>query len=96
MKKITIEQAWGRSGLMAVSAVRYCLGRSSYIVGDCADWLIEVWPLLSDSIKKTIQRDIEEAFDRDDDDREECRSSRALGMECDRREWERVRKLWEE
>lgn len=32
---------WGRSDLMATAAVRYCLGRCSYIVGDCVDWLHE-------------------------------------------------------
>ena len=42
-KKITQAQAWGRDGLMAVSAVRYCLGRMTYITGDCADWLIGAW-----------------------------------------------------
>lgn len=31
---------WGRDDLMASAAVRYCLGRSTYIVGDRADWLI--------------------------------------------------------
>jgi len=32
MKKITIGQAWGFGGLMAVSAVRYCLGRQCQIL----------------------------------------------------------------
>ena len=35
---------YGRADLMAIAAVRYCLGRMSYIVGDCADWLIAEWP----------------------------------------------------
>ena len=94
MKKLTPEQAWENNWTMAVAAVRYCLGRRTYIVGDCADWLIDVYPILPDRIKKTIQRDIEEAFEQDDDDREEGLAHRTLGMECDRREWERVRKLW--
>ena len=27
--------AWGCDGLMALAALRYCLGRMTYIVGDC-------------------------------------------------------------
>ena len=29
--------------LMAMAAVRYCLGRSSYIVGACVEWVRENW-----------------------------------------------------
>ena len=37
---------YGRDGLMAIAAFRYCLGRQTYIVGDCAEWLCEQWPSL--------------------------------------------------
>lgn len=87
---------YGRGDLMAVAAVRYCLGRSSYIVGDCVDWLIEQWPSIEEGARGTIRRDIEEAFARDDNDRAEGREHKALGWDCDRREWEKVRKLWSE
>ena len=80
--------------LMVIAAFRYCLGRQTYIVGDCADWLINTWPLLSDQTKAIIQRDLEEAFTRDDEDREAGRDYKTLGHDCDRAEWERVRKLW--
>ena len=96
MKKITIEQAWGRSGLMAVSAVRYCLGRRTYIVSDCQVWLCEIWDKLPEKAKDIIQRDVEEAFKRDDEDRANGKnySVRTLGSDCDMRCWEQVRKLW--
>lgn len=84
----------GRSGLMPIAAVRYCLGRSSYIVGDCVDWLLKVWPDLTDSTRNIIKRDIEEAFAADDKDRETGGSYKRLGWDCDRRDWERVRALW--
>lgn len=84
----------GRHDLMIVAAVRYCLGRMTYIVSDCADWLIEIWPALPENTRKIIQRDVEEAFARDDADREAGRDYKTLGHDCDRREWERVRKLW--
>ena len=41
-----------------------------------------------------IQRDIEEAFARDDADREAGREFKAMGHDCDRKQWERVRSLW--
>lgn len=91
---ISKSQAWGRDALMAIAAHRYCLGRMTYIVGDCADWLVAVWPELPESARKIIQRDTEEAFARDDEDRTAGRNHKALGHDCDRKAWERVRGLW--
>jgi hypothetical protein len=86
----------GRSQLMAVAAVRYCLGRSSYIVGDCADWLIEVWPELTEGTRACIRRDIEQAYQRDDEARSRKDEHLPLGMDIDRVQWNRVRMLWHE
>lgn len=84
---------YGRDDLMAIAAVRYCIGRMTYIVGDCADWLICVWPDLKPSAQAVIKRDIEESLARDDEDRAEGREHKALGHDCDRAEWERVRRI---
>ena len=70
---------YGRDELMAIAAVRYCLGRMSYIVGDCVDWLIGAWQTLDQSTRNIIQRDIEEAFLRDDEAREDGREYKPLG-----------------
>ena len=85
---------YGRADLMAIAAVRYCLGRMSYIVGDCADWLIAEWGQIEDGARRTIQRDVEEAFARDDDARAMGNEYKPLGTDCDRASWERVRELW--
>jgi hypothetical protein len=85
---------YGRDDLMAISAVRYCLGRMTYIVGYCSEWLICVWPNLKPSAQAVIKRDIEEAFSRDDEDRAEGREHKTLGHDCDREQWERVRRIW--
>ena len=85
---------YGRGDLMAIAAFRYCCGRMSYIVWDCADWLIQVWPELSDNTKAVIQRDLEREFQKDDQARLAGDQYKPLGMDCDRAEWERVRKLW--
>ncbi len=94
----TTQQACGFDGLMATSAVRYCLGRRTYIATVCADWLVLVWESLPENVQRIIQRDVEEAFAKDDAIRADPVASpayRPLGDDCDRREWERVRKLWE-
>ncbi len=88
--------AWGRGDLMAIAAVRYCLGRQTYIVSDCVTWLIVAWPLLSESARKTIKRDVEEEFTRDDEARERNAEHKPLGADFDRADWERVRALWKE
>jgi hypothetical protein len=90
------QTAWGRGDLMAIAAVRYCLGRQSYIVSDCASWLIAAWPDLSEDARKTICRDVDEEFARDDEARERNAEYKPLGADCDRADWERVRALWKE
>lgn len=90
----SMNNPYGRDGLMAIAAVRYCLGCMSYIVGDCVDWLAEAWPELQESTRKTIQRDIEEAFKMDDEWREAGNKTGRLGMDMDRAEWGRARRLW--
>ena len=86
-----LEAWWGRDCLMPVAAVRYCLGRQTYIVSDCADWIIGCWHKIPKRMQLVIQRDIEEAFEHDD---RIDSGYRALGANCDRQQWERVRALW--
>lgn len=89
-----LEAMAGHDHLMVIAATRYCIGRMSYIVGDCADWLIKIWPILNEKTKSIIQRDIEEEFRRDDEARADERPYKPLGMDCDRQQWEKVRALW--
>lgn len=89
-----MESLSGHDHLMVIAAFRYCLGRQTYIVGECARWLINTWPLLSDPTKAIIKRDLEEQFKLDDDARAQGRDYKPLGWDCDRAEWARVRKLW--
>ena len=86
---------YGRDDLMAVCAFRYCLGRMTYIVSDCADWLIEQWPTMPENVKAIIKRDLEAEFKRDDEHRAQGFEHKALGHDCDRAQWERVRRLWQ-
>ena len=76
------------------AAFRYCLGRRTYIVSDCCDWLVTNWENFQKFTKGVIRGDLEWAFDEDDRDRAEKRKHKKLGMDIDRQQWERVRALW--
>lgn len=94
VEAVTLEDAWGMYGLIATSAVRYCLGSMTYIVGSCADWLTRVWPTLPERAREIIRCDVEEAFAQDDKGRAEGGQRKCFGWDCDREQWERVRRLW--
>lgn len=93
---LTELEAWGFNALMVTAAFRYCLGRQTYIVSVCADWLVANWDRFPQNVRDVIQRDLEEEFERDDAARREGNSlCKPLGWDCDRKEWERVRALWQ-
>jgi hypothetical protein len=90
---------WGDQEVMVIAAFRYSLGRMTYIVKDCCDWLIEQWPNFREGTRALIQKELEAAFERDDDRRRRLyignSDCKPLGHDCDREQWERVRALWE-
>jgi len=89
---------WGDQEVMVIAAFRYSLGRMTYIVKDCCDWLIEQWPNFREGTRALIQKELEAAFERDDLARRRIYAEfnhRPLGHDCDREQWERVRRLWE-
>jgi hypothetical protein len=88
------EAVYGRGDLMVVGAFRYHMGRKTYAVGDCADWLIGVWPTLRETTRHLIQRELDSAIKEDDADRAAGREVCRLGMDCDRADWLRVAALW--
>ena len=92
--ELTREQAWGWNDLMVIAAFRYCMGRQTYIVQACADWLIDIWPMLNENNRAVIQRDLEREFELDDAARAAKDNYKPLGWDCDRKDWERVRALW--
>jgi hypothetical protein len=85
------EKTYGRGGLMVTAAVRYCIGRRSYIVGDCVDWILANWRDWPENVRTIIQRDLEHEFER----AAQNPDWNPLGDSCDKQEWEKVRKLWE-
>ncbi len=74
----------------AIWAFRYCLGRTTYAVSTCVDWLIAEWPLLDQHAREIIARDLREEIQRDDAFRESGAKHKPLGWDCDRKEWLRL------
>jgi hypothetical protein len=62
--------------LMSLAAFRYCLGRRSYIVGSCLEWLRDTWEQFEPNTKSVMVRDTIEALMDDN-----------AGHSCDVREW---------
>jgi hypothetical protein len=71
------------------------VGRQSYAVSDFCKMLIEQWATIPESCQGLIKRDLEDYFHFDNNDRRNGSHIWTLGADCDRAEWEQVRKLWE-
>ena len=70
--------------LMLISAVRYALGRRTYIVSTTCNFVKSVQKKLSDNCINIIIRDIEETMDM------YHRSGHLCGDACDERDWEKL------
>lgn len=62
--------------LMATAAHRYSLGRMSYMVGVCIEWLDLNWPNFDEQTRMVILRDTKEAIEQD-----------VAGMDFDKKAW---------
>ena len=71
---------------------RYVLGRKTYAVSSYCDWLCEIWGDVPERYKNLIEKELSEAFERDDIDR--VGSGYPLGSDIDRQQWEKVRRLY--
>ncbi len=78
------EEAWGYHHLMVTAAHRYCLGRRTYIVGNCVTWLLHNWKNIEENTRARIRQETQEAIDK------EC-----AGDQCDIDEWNKLLSLTE-
>ncbi len=81
--------ALGAEHFIAVSAVRYALGRQTYIVEETVTWLISMWPVLCDRARKIIEAYVERAFVQYID-----LGTLSLGADIDVAQWKKARELW--
>ena len=49
--------------LMVHAAFRYCLGRATYIVPVCVDWLLRLWIHLHKNTQQQIRQEVQAALD---------------------------------
>ena len=75
-------------------AFSYYCGRATIAVSAFISDLIKNWPRLSEKARYLIERDLEREFAQDDEDRRTRSRHNRLGHDCDRKEWEKVRRLW--
>ena len=87
--------------MLWVAATRYFLGRMTISVSSFCETLCQHWNGLPVRAQVIMQRDIDEAFERDDRARRDHEFPEwtgtnyfPLGQGCDRRAWETVRALW--
>lgn len=64
---------------MILYATRYCLGRQTYAVWECVEYLLAHWPKLGAQTRGVILRDVRYALEHDE-----------AGAEMDRVQWRRV------
>ena len=74
---------------MAVCAIRYTIGRQSYIVSQGQAWALR-YGAQSKHVRDVIARDLREAVERCDQVWPDGTSWRALGMDQDERGWRDV------
>lgn len=77
-----------------INAMRYAMGRMTYVTSDTADLVLALWPTLSDDARNILRQDMETEFARADRLSAQPGLGHPLGMACDIRSWERVRALW--
>lgn len=80
--------------LMIIAAFRYCLGRRTYMVSHCRDWIVENWKKIPEHAKGIIKQDLEEAFAADEAARRDGDTFKPLGDDCDRGAWAHVRRMY--
>ena len=65
------------TGTIAICALRYCVGRRTYMPSLVIDWVKANWELLSVGDRQVIYHDTRKAI----------ASGRSLGHDCDRDTW---------
>lgn len=67
---------------LLLCSFRYSLGRMTYIVSDCVEWLRRYWHLLPENWQQQIHEDIKKAIEQG-----------MAGHQCDIESWKKVLEL---
>lgn len=82
---------WGSPSELVFWSFRYFLGRMTIHACCFARDLARAWPHLDERIKKLIQSELDDEFERDDKARAAAEKYLPLGHDIDRESWETVR-----
>jgi len=55
---------WGHHNFLVLCAFRYCLGRRTYIVSTCVDFLFDYWAQLDKNTQKLIAEEMRDALEK--------------------------------
>jgi hypothetical protein len=80
--------------LLWIAATRYHMGRTSYAVQEFCALLIKEWKNIDHRTRSIIITDVLKEIDRDNIARTAGRDHLPLGMDMDRAQWEKVRKIF--
>lgn len=58
------KKEWGHHNFLVLCAFRYCLGRRTYIVSTCVDFLLANWDQLDNNTKTLILGETVDALDK--------------------------------
>ena len=72
---------------MLISAVRYAIGRRTYVVGDTVEYMLPLLPDVSRHMLFVLYEDLKSAFAMYD----RLGNTAGLGDQCDIEEWKRLR-----
>lgn len=75
----------------AIQSIRYCMGRRTFAVIDCVEFIRQHWQDLTKHAKANIIRDLDEALLWHEDDLKDGKKYCYLGDECDYRTWKTLR-----
>ena len=79
---------------MLICTTRYYTGSRTISASTWAEDLARHWASLPEGARIVIKRDLENAFERDNTSRQNREKYHALGDDCDRVMWEKVRAAW--
>lgn len=90
----TVDNYFNKSDLVFWS-FRYMIGRQTYAVSDFAERLALSWDLLEKRVQGLIMKELNEAFEKDDENRALKMDYKTLGGDCDRASWQKVKDAYE-
>ncbi len=79
---------------MLICTTRYYTGSRTISASTWAEDLARHWASLPKGARIVIKRDLDNAFERDNTSRQNREKYHALGDDCDRVMWEKVRAAW--